>query len=60
MAKKEKVTDMIAVRVTPSERHYVEDLAAKYDLSISQIMRRALLFYKKKIEETGTTDVLKD
>lgn len=57
--KKEKVSDMIAVRVTPADREFIEDLAVKYDLSISQIIRRALVCYKQRIENNGSIDVVK-
>ena len=49
---KEKTNEWISTRVTKAEKEYIDKLAKELDLSVSQIMRRALKLYKEKLADS--------
>ena len=55
-----KNTDIIAVRISPADRELILNLGSKYDLTISQIVRRALILYMKHVRETRQLEVAKE
>ena len=52
---KEKTNEWISTRVTKTEKGYIDKLAKELDLSVSQIMRRALKLYKEKLADSKVT-----
>ena len=52
---KEKTNEWISTRVTKAEKENIDKLAKELDLSVSQIMRRALKLYKEKLVDSKVT-----
>ena len=52
---KSSIVQKLAQAIYNAEKEYIDKLAKELDLSVSQIMRRALKLYKEKLADSKVT-----